>query len=82
MNIAIIIAFLVAFILQGVIILQAVKHGLKWQIQVKRETLPTIDNPVEPIKQVIEEKKLEQKIKEYKNAFEEYINGAPEGEGK
>lgn len=79
MNVILIISFLAAFVLQGVIILGAIKLSLKWQIQVKNNVIPTVDNP---IKQIIEEKKMEQKVKEYKNAFDEYINGDPEVEGK
>ena len=79
MNITLTIVFLMAFILQGVIILGAIKLSLKWQIQVKNNVIPTVDNP---IKQIIEEKKIEQKVKEYKNAFDEYINGDPDKEGK
>jgi hypothetical protein len=54
--------------------------SLKWQIQTKNGIPPTIDNP---IKQAIEEKKLEQKQQQYVNAFDEYLNGdgkAEEGE--
>lgn len=79
MNATLIISFLAAFILQGVIILGVLKLSLKWQIQVKNDIIPTVNNP---IKQIIEEKKMEQKVKEYKNAFDEYINGDPEVEGK
>lgn len=79
MDLMIIIAFLAAFVLQGVIILGAIKLSLKWQIQVKNNVIPTVDNP---IKQIIEEKKIEQKVKEYKNAFDEYINGDPDKEGE
>lgn len=72
MQIALIIAILTAFILQGLIILLTLKLSLKWQIQVKNGIVPTIDNP---IKQVIDEHQLKQAQKLYKNTFDEYLNG-------
>jgi 2',3'-cyclic-nucleotide 2'-phosphodiesterase (5'-nucleotidase family) len=79
MQTALIIVILTAFILQGVIILGVLKLSLKWQIQAKNNVLPTVDNP---IKKIVEEKKLEQKIQQYKNVYDEYLNGDPKVEGK
>lgn len=77
MTIALIIAILAVFIAEGVIILGVLKMSLKWQVQVKNNTLPTVENP---IKQMVEEKKMEQKLQEYKSTYDEYVNGAKEGE--
>jgi hypothetical protein len=77
MNVVLIIAILAAFIIQGVIILGVLKMSLKWQMQVKNNTLPTVENP---IKQIVEEKKLNQKLQEYQSTYDEYVNGPKEGE--
>jgi len=72
MQIALIIAILAAFILQGVIILGAIYLALKWLTQTKNNILPTVDNP---IKKAVEEHELKKKQAEYKNLYDEYMNG-------
>jgi hypothetical protein len=75
MYIALIICIPITAAIVGILVLKSVQLGLKWKVQVEQKQLPTIENP---IKQVIDEHKQEQAIKQYKSTYEEWVNGKEE----
>jgi hypothetical protein len=62
-----------AFVAGGFVAYKGVQLGLRWQIEVRQEQLPTLEvkNPIAPIIEARQEK-------EQVNIFKEYMYGADE----
>lgn len=62
----------------GFLVLKAVHLGLRWQVEVKQEQVPTmkpLPNPITPIVEAIQEKKQAKQGEETKSIFDEWVNG-------
>jgi hypothetical protein len=49
----------VAFILGAFITIKAIQIGLRWQMQAEKKEQPTISSPLQPIADILNEKKVE-----------------------
>ena len=75
MVIALIIILPVSIALTGFLVLQSVKLGLKWQIQVEQKQEPTLDIP-NPVKEIIQHKEQKESEQKAGNILNEWLNGA------
>lgn len=66
----------VTAIVTGFLTFKAVQLGLKWQIETKKEQLPTLKvNPIAPIIEAKQEKEAVQQEKETTSILQEWLNG-------
>lgn len=62
----------VVTLITGFLVFKSVQLGLRWQIETKQEAKPTLNNPV---KEHIQEKKIEKEQQEIKNNINAWIYG-------
>lgn len=62
----------------GFLVLKSVHIGLKWQFQAKQEQPPTLDSPLQPILDKVEQKQQVKQVEEVKSVFNEWVNGPEE----
>jgi hypothetical protein len=72
MVIALIICLPICLCLGGFIAFKGVQLGLRWQMQISNNQVPTVANP---IKEIIQEKKAAAAVNNVNNLFGEWING-------
>lgn len=70
-------------LLMGFFVLKSVQIGLRWQMDIKQDRPPTLENPLQPIITPIVEarqEKAQQKATEMQQTvYDEWVNGAKEG---
>lgn len=62
----------------GFLVLKSVHIGLKWQYQTKQEHQPTLNSPIQPIIEKVEQKQQAKQEEEVKSVFNEWVNGVEE----
>jgi hypothetical protein len=62
----------------GFLVLKSVHLGLKWQFQAKQEQPPTLDSPIQPILDKVEQKQQAKQAEVSESVFNEWVNGAEE----
>jgi hypothetical protein len=62
----------------GFLVLKSVQLGLRWQIETKQEQQPTLNTPIQPIIEKVEQKQAEKQEKEVNSIFNEWVNGTEE----
>jgi hypothetical protein len=77
-TIILLICFSLAFISGGFIAFKGVQLGLRWQMETKQEQQPTLNTPIQPIIEKVEQKQAEKQEKEVNSIFNEWVNGAEE----
>jgi hypothetical protein len=65
-------------IVVGFLVLKSVQLGLRWQMETKQEQQPTLNTPIQPIIEKVEQKQAEKQEKEVSSIFNEWVNGAEE----
>lgn len=65
-----------AFIAGGFVAYKGVQLGLRWQIETKQEQQPTLNSPIQPIVEKVEQKQQAKQEEEVKSVFNEWVNGA------
>jgi hypothetical protein len=68
----------VTAIVTGFLTFKSVQLGLRWQIETKQEQQPTLNTPIQPIIEKVEQKQAEKQEKEANSIFNEWVNGAEE----
>jgi hypothetical protein len=71
-TILLVICIPVTALVTGFLVFKSVQLGLRWQMEVKQEQLPTLETPIKNPIQPILESKAE---KEQANVFNEWLNG-------
>jgi hypothetical protein len=78
MNTILIICIPLTALVVGFLVLKSVQLGLRWQMETKREQRPTLNTPIQPIIEKVEQKQAEKQEKEVNSIFNEWVNGAEE----
>ncbi len=64
-----------AFISGGFVAYKGVQLGLRWQVETKQAHPPTLNSPIKPISEKIEQKQAEKQEKEQVSILQEWLNG-------
>ncbi len=75
MNILLICMIPVCIIATGFLVLKSVQLGLKWQIQTKEGKEPKLDTPITQIKASIDNKNMEESMKNQTKIINEWLYG-------
>jgi hypothetical protein len=62
----------------GFLVLKSVQLGLRWQLQTKQEQPPTLDSPLQPIIDKVEQKQQAKQAEVSESVFNEWVNGVEE----
>jgi hypothetical protein len=65
-------------IVTGFLVFKSVQLGLRWQIETKKEQEPTLNSPIQPIVEKVEQKQAEKQENETASIFNEWVNGPEE----
>jgi hypothetical protein len=78
MVITLLILFPLIIAVTGFLVLKGVQLGLRWQLQTKQERPPTMESPIAPIMEKVEQRQAEKQQEEIKSLYSEWMNGAEE----
>jgi hypothetical protein len=78
MTIILVLCIPLAFIAGGFVAYKGVHLGLKWQFQAKQEQAPTLDSPIQPIIDKMEQSHQKKYEDETSSILHEYLNGVEE----
>jgi hypothetical protein len=68
----------VTAIITGFLVFKSVQLGLRWQIETKQELQPTLNSPIQPIIEKVEQKQAEKQENETASIFNEWVHGPQE----
>jgi hypothetical protein len=66
-------------IVTGFLTFKSVQLGLRWQMEIKQVRPPTLNSPIQPIIEKVEQIQQGKQEQEVKSVFNEWVNGVDEG---
>jgi hypothetical protein len=78
MTIILVLCIPITALVVGFLVLKSVQLGLRWQLQTKQEQPPTLDSPIQPIIDKMEQKQQVKQAEASESVFNEWMNGAEE----